>query len=245
MPIVLAVILYFVVESYVLFLVAAKIGFLATLLILVLAAFIGSAIARSQGLGVFSRANGALMQGQSPQVEIVEGVILLLCGIILVIPGFVSDILVLPLLIPALRRAVARRMLIRLTAQSQSRSQTIYEYDSASAKTYAKADAKAPAKASDSTQGNVRQTHTSSYTSSTSSGSPFVFYRFFVSSSNLNPGLARDELENKRGQHNAYQTQIDNQPQRDDQPEVIDCTVIAVEDVEPEKLTSKDPKQDK
>ena len=183
----LFIILYFIVEAYVLFLVATKFGFLVTLLLLVIAMFAGVALVRSQGLDVFRRANATLMQGQSPQLEIMEGTILLVCGIILIIPGFVTDILVLPLLIPALRHRVAKRMLDRLAAQRGDKRNTV-QYNTA-------------------TNDGFVETRSSSYTAYTSSSSPFVFYRFFVSSADVSRPS------------NTYEAHVEN-----DQ-DVIDCTV--------------------
>ena len=205
MPIIF-VVLYFIIEAYVLFLVASKIGFLITLLLLVLAAFAGSALVRSQGLDIFKRATASMMQGQSPQVEIVEGTILLVCGIILIIPGFITDVLVLPLLIPALRHRVAIRMLARLAAQRA---------DSAHCSQHKQYN-------NGSTDGFV-ETRSSSYTAYTSSSSPFVFYRFFTSSS---------DFRGVDDSSNTYQARID------DQQEIIDCTVELEE--QPQKPNHND-----
>ena len=204
MPI-LFIFLYFIIEAYVLFLVASKIGFLVTLLLLVLTALIGSTLVRSQGLDIFKRANGMLMQGQSPQVEIVEGTILLVCGIILIIPGFITDVLVLPLLIPALRRRVATRMLARLAAPRRGGVQ----YDS-------------------QVDDDFVQTRSSSYTAYTNSGSPFVFYRFFISSSDV---------------RNVDTSKYNCQTEINDHQEVIDCTA-ELEDQNPDENNSQNSNKD-
>ena len=203
MPI-LFIFLYFIIEAYVLFLVASKIGFLVTLLLLVLTALIGSTLVRSQGLDIFKRANGMLMQGQSPQVEIVEGTILLVCGIILIIPGFITDVLVLPLLIPALRRRVATRMLARLAAQRRGGVQY------------------------DQVDDDFVQTRSSSYTAYTNSGSPFVFYRFFISSSDV---------------RNVDTSKYNCQTEINDHQEVIDCTA-ELEDQNPDENNSQNSNKD-
>ncbi len=116
MPLIVAFV-YFVLEGWFLFWAAEQIGFLQVLVLLGAAALLGFYLVRSQGLSSFARANQALLQGISPHEAVLDGIVLLLCGVILIVPGLLSDILVLPLLIPGVRRAVVRRMEMRLAGQ--------------------------------------------------------------------------------------------------------------------------------
>ena len=110
MPFILAAFVYIILEGYILVWAAGLIGPLQVFLLLAASALFGLYLARSHGLAVFFRANQALERGESPHAEILDGIVLFLCGIVFIIPGFLSDILVLPLLVPALRRAAVRRM---------------------------------------------------------------------------------------------------------------------------------------
>ena len=117
MPLLFLALIYCVVEGYILFWAADHIGFFRVLLILGGAALLGVYLVRSQGMSAFARANQAMYRGESPRTELLDGVVLLLCGVVLIIPGLLSDILVLPLLVPPLRRAVAHRMQMRMANQ--------------------------------------------------------------------------------------------------------------------------------
>lgn len=114
MPFLVIAVTYIVVEAYVLFWAADLVGVLRVFLALGAFALIGFYLVRSQGLNAFNRANHALARGESPHVEMLDGIVLLICGIVLIIPGLVSDILVLPMLVPFFRRRVVKRMAARM-----------------------------------------------------------------------------------------------------------------------------------
>ncbi|MBQ4133140.1 MAG: FxsA family protein [Desulfovibrionaceae bacterium] len=116
MPLLIALV-YFVAEGWFLFWLAGRIGLIEVFLLLGASALLGFYLVRSHGMHSFARANQALMQGLSPREEVLDGIVLLLCGLILIVPGLLSDILALPLLLPALRRAVVRRMGMRLASR--------------------------------------------------------------------------------------------------------------------------------
>ena len=128
MPLLVAAIIYLLIEGYVMFLVAEHIGFLATFGLFVVSAVAGSYLLRSQGMDAFSRTNAALMRGVSPQVQLLEGVLLFFAGMVFIVPGFVSDILVLPLLLPPFRTRIAKMMLRRFGKTGYIKQSEQYEY---------------------------------------------------------------------------------------------------------------------
>src|SRR3954471_9585715 len=93
--------------------VAGLIGVLPTLLLLVAVGLLGVRLIRHQGLGTLLRAQAALRAGQPPVRELFDGACILASGVLLVLPGFLSDILACVLLLPPVRRllynALARR----------------------------------------------------------------------------------------------------------------------------------------
>jgi UPF0716 protein FxsA len=84
------------------------IGFWATLGMVVAAGLLGALILARQGLTVLRRTREALAQGRPPVAPVLDGVFLLLAAALLITPGFLSDVLALLLLIPPVRRSVAR-----------------------------------------------------------------------------------------------------------------------------------------
>jgi UPF0716 protein FxsA len=97
-----------VVELYVLIKIGAVIGALPTLGLVILTAMVGAALLRQQGLVTLHRFRNALDEGYLPAMEIVEGVALLVGGVLLLTPGFVTDAVGLLLLMPTTRKAMLK-----------------------------------------------------------------------------------------------------------------------------------------
>jgi UPF0716 protein FxsA len=96
------------VEIYLLLQVGGIIGAVPTIFLVVLTAVIGAWLLRQQGFATLQRFQASLAQGALPAYEMIEGPILLLGGILLLTPGFVTDIMGFACLIPQLRRKIAR-----------------------------------------------------------------------------------------------------------------------------------------
>jgi UPF0716 protein FxsA len=101
------------VELYVLIEVGSRIGSGPTLLLLLLTGVIGAYLAKSQGLSLLQRAQHDLAQGRVPASQLVDGLIVLIGGMLLLTPGFLTDLLGLTLLIP-LTRLPVKNLLLRL-----------------------------------------------------------------------------------------------------------------------------------
>lgn len=101
-----------IVEMLVLFEVSDHIGAFVTVGLVILTAVVGVQIFKQQGIATVTRANQRLHAGQLPAEEILEGVLLTLGGILLIVPGFVTDTLGVLCLIPQTRRLAVRRLLV-------------------------------------------------------------------------------------------------------------------------------------
>ncbi|WP_068084547.1 FxsA family protein [Polycladidibacter stylochi] len=98
------------VEIYTFVQVGSEIGALTTILITVLTAIAGTILLRTQGLSLLMRINGEMNAGRVPNEELFHGAFIVLAGIMLLIPGFISDTLGLVLFIPAVRSAIIATM---------------------------------------------------------------------------------------------------------------------------------------
>ncbi len=94
------------VEIYFLIVVGGMIGALPTVALVVLTAVIGAALARQQGLATLQRLQATLARGEAPAIEMLEGVLLLVGALLLLTPGFFTDMLGFACLIPVTRRAL-------------------------------------------------------------------------------------------------------------------------------------------
>lgn len=96
-----------IIEITVIIKVGGLIGAWQTVGLIVLTAAVGTTLVRAQGFQILARAQQSLNQGQFPAAEMVDGMALLVAGVLLLTPGFVTDALGLALVIPPLRRAIA------------------------------------------------------------------------------------------------------------------------------------------
>ncbi len=97
-----------IIEITVIVQVGALLGAWPTVALVILSAWLGAKYVRQQGLATLQSVQTKMAQGQMPSSDIVTGLMLLVAGVLLVTPGFVTDILGLSLLIPNVRQAIAQ-----------------------------------------------------------------------------------------------------------------------------------------
>ncbi len=118
-------------EIYLLIKIGQTIGAGWTILAVVSTAFIGAWLIKLQGIRTAHRCINTLRNNQLPAVELIEGVILLLCAALLITPGFVTDSIGFLCLITLVRRALAsvvlRRAIIHISASGGGAPIKTYE----------------------------------------------------------------------------------------------------------------------
>lgn len=117
MPLVLLLLLLIVVpliEIYILIEVGKVIGALSTVGLCVLTAVIGGLLLRQQGLETLRRARVNLERGAVPAVEMFEGLALAVGGVMLLTPGFATDVVGFACLIPFSRRLIVHAIMRRV-----------------------------------------------------------------------------------------------------------------------------------
>ena len=90
-------------ELYILIKIGSHIGGFNTLLLVLMNTVLGALLARLQGLRTLRQIQLSLSQGQIPAEELIDGVLILFGGILLVIPGVLTDLFALVLLLPVTR----------------------------------------------------------------------------------------------------------------------------------------------
>ncbi|GIU09992.1 FxsA family protein [Shewanella glacialipiscicola] len=109
-----------VIELSVLIRVGEVLGTWTTIGLVLFTAVLGVSLVRSQGLSTLMQVQQKLARGEAPGQEIVEGMMLAMAGILLVIPGFVTDAIGLLFLTPLTRKPIAallfKRMQLRVVA---------------------------------------------------------------------------------------------------------------------------------
>lgn len=84
------------------------IGLLPTLLGCVVTAVIGAFLVRLQGFEVVRRAQVSLARNELPVDQLAHGVFILIAGVLLMTPGYVTDAMGFLLLVPPVRLQIAR-----------------------------------------------------------------------------------------------------------------------------------------
>ncbi len=109
-----------VIELYLIVQVAHGIGVLDTVGLLLLISVVGAWVVRRAGVGVFTRVQADLNAGRVPTGSLVDGLLVLLAGVLLVAPGFLTDLFAVFLLLPPTRALVRRLVLRRLGRRVQA-----------------------------------------------------------------------------------------------------------------------------
>lgn len=103
-------------EILVLLQASEAIGLLPTFGVVILTGVAGAYLARQQGLGVLRRINADMREGRAPTGRLLDAAMILIGGVLLLTPGFLTDALGFLLLLPPTRavfKRLARRWLER------------------------------------------------------------------------------------------------------------------------------------
>lgn len=95
-------------ELAVLIQVGKWIGLFWTLALVVATGFLGAGLARRQGLRTWLAIQSELRQGQVPAGALVDGLLILIGGIVLLTPGILTDLAGFALLLPTTRNSLKR-----------------------------------------------------------------------------------------------------------------------------------------
>jgi UPF0716 protein FxsA len=96
-------IVWLIAELFVAIEVAGAIGVPETILLLILSWPLGAWALRSQGRAAWERLSAAVSAGRSPGREVLDGVLVLIGGLLLIVPGFISDVVGALALLPPTR----------------------------------------------------------------------------------------------------------------------------------------------
>ena len=108
-------------EVWVIVQVGSSLGIVTTVALLIGVSVFGSALAKYEGVRVFRSFMAAIDKGEMPSKDIVSGACLLVSGVLFVVPGFVTDVLGILLLLPTVRAGLARFVLRRRGGRSNVR----------------------------------------------------------------------------------------------------------------------------
>ncbi|WP_412727754.1 FxsA family protein [Alteromonas sp. D210916BOD_24] len=90
--------------------VGSVIGGWNTIGLVILTAFIGAYFVRREGISTLQTAQAKMQRNEVPGKELVEGLMLVVAGVLLVTPGFITDILGFLFVLPGSRHLIAAQL---------------------------------------------------------------------------------------------------------------------------------------
>ena len=103
-PIFLTIILIPVIEIYLLIKIGSQIGAITTILLIFTTAIVGIYYAKYEGLNTLKAGFNQLRQNETPTYEMLSGAAIAFAAVLLIIPGFVTDLVGFLLIFPLSRK---------------------------------------------------------------------------------------------------------------------------------------------
>ena len=95
-----------IIEIYLLIEIGSMFGTLTAVTLVILTGFLGAFLARMQGLQTLYRIRESLREGRMPSGELLDALLIVIAGLVLLTPGFLTDSVGFLLLIPATRNFI-------------------------------------------------------------------------------------------------------------------------------------------
>ena len=102
----LSIILVPIVEIYLFIKIGAKIGAFNTILLIFITAITGIIYARYEGLNTLRSAYSQMIKQETPAYEIISGAAIAFAALLLIIPGFATDIIGFLIILPITRKLI-------------------------------------------------------------------------------------------------------------------------------------------
>lgn len=112
-------------ELYILIEAGRMIGLGATIGLIMLTGAAGAWLARSQGVEILREIQAETARGQMPAIRLIDGVLVLVGGLLLLTPGFFTDALGFSFLVPMTRDLWRKSLNVWLEKQIKRGSVTI------------------------------------------------------------------------------------------------------------------------
>ena len=110
-PIFLSIVLVPIIEIYLLIKIGSQIGAITTILLIFTTAIVGVYYARYEGLNTLKSGFIQLSKNEPPTYEMISGATIAFAALLLIIPGFATDILGFLLIFPTSRRFFFNKLL--------------------------------------------------------------------------------------------------------------------------------------
>ena len=121
----LSIVLVPIVEIYLFIKIGAQIGAFNTILLIFVTAITGIIYARYEGLNTLHSAYSQITKQETPAYEIISGAAIAFAALLLIIPGFATDIIGFLIIIPATRKLILRKISAKIKKKQADKNNFI------------------------------------------------------------------------------------------------------------------------
>ena len=123
--ILLIIILIPIIEIYFLIKIGSQIGAITTILLIFATAIIGIYYAKHEGLNTLKAGISQLGKQETPAYEVISGAAIAFAALLLIIPGFATDLLGFFLIFPITRRVILNKFSKKIFAKKNTKNNFI------------------------------------------------------------------------------------------------------------------------
>ena len=121
----LSIILVPIVEIYLFIKIGAKIGAFTTILLIFITAITGIIYARYEGLNTLRSAYSQMIKQETPAYEIISGAAIAFAALLLIIPGFATDIIGFLIILPVTRKLILGKVSTKIKKRKSDKNNFI------------------------------------------------------------------------------------------------------------------------
>ena len=124
-PILLTIILVPVIEIYLLIKIGSQVGAITTIFLIFTTAIIGVHYAKYEGLNTLKSGFAQLSKNETPAYEVISGAAIAFAALLLIIPGFATDILGFLLIFPLSRKLIFNKFSKKFSTKQKKKNNFI------------------------------------------------------------------------------------------------------------------------
>ncbi|RPG13168.1 MAG: FxsA family protein [Pelagibacteraceae bacterium TMED232] len=121
----LSIVLVPIVEIYLFIKIGAQIGAFNTILLIFVTAITGIIYARYEGLNTLRSAYSQIIKQETPAYEIISGAAIAFASLLLIIPGFATDVIGFLIILPITRKLILRKISTKIKKKQTNKNNFI------------------------------------------------------------------------------------------------------------------------
>ena len=116
-----------IVEIYFFVKIGTEIGAVSTIIFTLITAMLGLFIIKYQGITSFVQARQTMFSNEEPAIEILSNFALMICGLLLLIPGFFTDSFGILLILPIIRKILIKYLIKKAGSNFKNSQKSKYK----------------------------------------------------------------------------------------------------------------------